>query len=135
MLISEPIQKKSVQRTIEYINRSLEFFYHTEYLLDMFENDLFYIDYRERKKVVLQLPMLSVERDDECVLSILKVKVLKASHRTLSNQSTPGQWRTGAQIKQDCSVVGVSHCLVSEKQQRGLCNDYNERVFLLPLCY
>ena len=31
----------------------------------MFENDLFYIDYRERKKVVLQLPMLSVERDDE----------------------------------------------------------------------
>ena len=65
MLISEPIPKKSVQRTIEYINRSLEFFYHTEYLLDMFENDLFYIDYRERKKVVLQLPMLSVERDDE----------------------------------------------------------------------
>ena len=61
----EPIQKKSVQRTIEYINRSLEFFYHTEYLLGMFENDLFYIDYRERKKVVLQLPMLSVERDDE----------------------------------------------------------------------
>ena len=46
----------------------------------MFENGLFYIDYREKKKVVLQLPMLSVDRDDEGVLSILKVKVLKASY-------------------------------------------------------
>ena len=47
----------------------------------MFENGLFYIDYREKKKVVLQLPVLSVDRDDEGVLSILKVKVLKASYR------------------------------------------------------
>ena len=79
----EPIQKKSVQRTIEYMNRSLGFFYHTEYLLGMFENGLFYIDYREKKKVVLQLPVLSVDRDDEGVLSILKVKVLKASYSVI----------------------------------------------------
>ena len=70
-----------------------------------------------------------------CVDSASDSALICAFYRTLSDQSTPGQWRTGAQIKQDCSVVGVSHCLVSEKQQRGLCNDYNERVFLLPLCY
>ncbi len=65
----------------------------------MFENGLFYIDYREKKKVVLQLPVLSVDRDDEGVLSILKVKVLKASYRTLSEQSSSGPWRKGCQIE------------------------------------
>ena len=98
-----------VQRTIEYMNRSLGFFYHTEYLLGMFENGLFYIDYREKKKVVLQLPVLSVDRDDEGVLSILKVKVLKASYRTLPDQSSSGQWRKGCQILLKCSVASVSH--------------------------
>ena len=60
VLPREPIREKRVQRTIEYINRSFGFFHQTEYLLGMFENGPFYIDYIVEKKVALQESRLPV---------------------------------------------------------------------------